>query len=72
MSLDFMSKTRKSKSTPFSQSMFSENHVFCKKKSMSVYGLMSLILDFKLTQENDDLLSSREKQIFTTHCALAY
>ena len=56
-----MSKTRKSKSTTFSQSIFSENHVFCKQKRMSVYGLVSLILDFKLTQENDDRLSSREK-----------
>ena len=28
------------------------------------YGSASLVSDFKLTQENDDLLSSRHKQIF--------
>ena len=31
---------------------------------MAVYGRESLASDFKLTWENDDLLSSRHKQIF--------
>ena len=31
---------------------------------MAVYGRESLVSDFKLAWENDDLLSSRHKQIF--------
>ena len=41
--------------------LFSENHVFRKQKRTAVYGLVPLALDFKLTRENDDLLSSRYK-----------
>ena len=41
--------------------LFSENYIFCKQKRMAVYGLASLVSDFKLTWENDDLLSSRHK-----------
>ena len=44
--------------------LFSKNHIFCKQKRMAVYGRESLASDFKLTWENDDLLSSRHKQIF--------
>ena len=46
------------------KSLFSEDHIFCKQKRAAVYGCRSLVLDFKLTRENDDLLSSRHKFIF--------
>ena len=46
------------------KSLFSENHIFRKQKRTAVYGCGSLVLDFKLTPENDDLLSSRHKYIF--------
>ena len=41
--------------------LFSENHIFRKQKRTAVYGRTSLVLDFKLNWENDDLLSSRNK-----------
>ena len=44
--------------------LFSENHVFRKQKRTAClwsYGRASLVSDFKLTRENDDLLSSRHK-----------
>ena len=39
--------------------LFSENHIFRKQTRLAVYGCASLVSDFKLTRENDDLLSSR-------------
>ena len=42
--------------------LFSENHVFCKQRKTTClwsYGCASLILDFKLTRENDDLFFER-------------
>ena len=39
--------------------LFSENHIFRKQKRTAVYGPASVVLDFKLTRENDDLLSLR-------------
>ena len=44
--------------------LFSEEHTFCKQKRTVVYGRASLVSGFQLTWENDDLLSSRHKQIF--------
>ena len=44
--------------------LFSENHVFRKQKRTAVYGVHSFgfsVSDFKLTWENDDLLSLRHK-----------
>ena len=44
--------------------LFSENHVFRKQKRTAClwsYGRASLVSDFKLTRENDGLLSSRHK-----------
>ena len=38
--------------------LFSENHIFRKQIRMTVYGRPSLVLDFKLTWKNDDLLPS--------------
>ena len=39
--------------------LFSENHIFRKQTRTAVYGSAPLVSDFKLTRENDDLLSSR-------------
>ena len=44
--------------------LFSENHIFRKSKRIADYRRASLVSDFKFTQENDGLLSSRHKQIF--------
>ena len=41
--------------------LFSENQIFRKQKRTAVYGRVSLVSDFKLTRENDDLLSLRQK-----------
>ena len=41
--------------------LFSKNHIFRKQKRMAAYGRASLVSDFKLTPENDDLLSPRHK-----------
>ena len=41
--------------------LFSEKHIFRKQKRTGVYLRASVFLDFKLTRENDDLLSSRHK-----------
>ena len=41
--------------------LFSEEHIFRKQKRMDVYGRASLVSGFQLNQENDDLLSSRQK-----------
>ena len=41
--------------------LFSEEHTFCKQKRTVVYGRASLVSGSQLTQENDDLLSSRHK-----------
>ena len=41
--------------------LFSKNHIFRKQQRTAVYGRASLVSDFKLTRENDDLLSSRHK-----------
>ena len=41
--------------------LFSENHTFRKQKKTAVYGRTSLVLEFKLTQKNDDLLILRHK-----------
>ena len=41
--------------------LFSEKHLIRKKKRTTVYGRTSVVLDFKLTRENDDLLSLRHK-----------
>ena len=41
--------------------LFSKTHAFRKQKRTAVYGRASLILDFKLTRENDDLLFPRHK-----------
>ena len=46
------------------KSLFSENHIFYKQKRMTVYRRASIVLDFKLTRENDYLLFSRDKYIF--------
>ena len=40
---------------------FSKNPIFRKQKRTTVYGLASLLSDFKLTQKNDDMLFSRHK-----------
>ena len=40
------------------------SNIFHKQKRMVVYGRTSLLLDFKLTRENDDLFSSRYKNFF--------
>ena len=40
--------------------LFFENHIFRKQKRTAVYGRASLVSDFKLTRENDDLLFSRQ------------
>ena len=40
---------------------FSKNPIFQKQKRTAVYGLASLVSDFKLTQKNDDMLFSRHK-----------
>ena len=42
----------------FNLFLFSENHIFRKQKRTAVYGRASLVLDFELTGENDDLLPS--------------
>ena len=47
-----------------SKSLLSEYHIFHKQKRMAVYGCASIVLDFKLTRENDYLLFSRGKLIF--------
>ena len=41
--------------------LLSKNHIFVKQKRTAVYGRASLVSDFKLTWENDDLLSPRHK-----------
>ena len=41
------------------QILFSEKHILRKQKRTAVYGRASLVSDFKLTRENDDLLYSR-------------
>ena len=41
--------------------LFSEKHIFRKQKRTVVYGRASLVSDFKLMQESNDLLSSRHK-----------
>ena len=41
--------------------LFSEKHIFRKQKKTPVYGRAFVVSDFKLTRENDDLLSSRHK-----------
>ena len=41
--------------------LFSEKYIFCKQNRTAVYGRASLVLGFKLTGKNDDLLSSRYK-----------
>ena len=41
--------------------LFPKSHIFRKQKRTGVCGSESLISDFKLTRENDDLLSSRDK-----------
>ena len=41
--------------------LFSKTHIFCKRKRTAVYGRSSLVLDFKLTWQSDDLLSLRHK-----------
>ena len=43
--------------------LFLENRIFRKQKRTTVYRHSSLVLDFKLIRENDDLLSSRHKQV---------
>ena len=43
---------------------FPKNIFFCKQKRTDVYGRASLVLGFQLNRENDDLLSSRHKEIF--------
>ena len=40
---------------------FPKNPIFRKQKRTTVYGLASLLSDFKLTQKNDDMLFSRHK-----------
>ena len=53
--------------------LFSKKHIFCKQKRMAVYGCMSLVSDFKLTQENDAMLSFRHRYIFVVpHPAQEY
>ena len=44
--------------------LLSKNHIFVTQKRTAVYGRASLVSDFKLTWENDDLLSPRHKEIF--------
>ena len=44
--------------------LFSEEHIFRKQQRTVVYGRASLVSGFQLTRRNDDLLSSRHKQIF--------
>ena len=39
--------------------LFYEKHIFRKQKRTAVYGRASVVSDFKLTWENDDLFSSR-------------
>ena len=44
--------------------LFSENHVFCKQKRTAClwsYGRASLVSNFKLTRENDDLFFKTNK-----------
>ena len=41
-----------------------KKRIFCKQNRIPVYGRTSLVSDFKLTRENDDLQSSRYKYIF--------
>ena len=41
--------------------LFSEKNIHRKQKRAAVYRRASLVLDFKLTRENDDLLSPRYK-----------
>ena len=43
--------------------LFSEEHIFRKQNRTVVYGRASLVSGFQLTRGNDDLLSSRHKQI---------
>ena len=43
---------------------FSENHIFRKHKRADAYRRASIVLNFKLIRENNDLLSLRHKQIF--------
>ena len=44
--------------------LFSKTDIFRKQKRMAFYGCTSLVLNFKFIWENDDLLSSRHRQIF--------
>ena len=44
--------------------LFSEKYIFRKQKRAAVSRHASLVLDFKLTRENDDLLYSRHREIF--------
>ena len=44
--------------------LFSESHICRKQKRTAVYWRASLVSDFKLNRENDDLLSSRHKCFF--------
>ena len=44
--------------------LFFEKHVFRKQKRTAAYGRTSLVSDFKLICEKDDVLSSRHKWIF--------
>ena len=46
---------------------FSKKHIFLKQKKLAVCGHVSLVLDFKLTQENDDLLSLRHEYMLRYH-----
>ena len=41
--------------------LISKKLIFCKQERTGDYGRASLVSGFKLTQENDDLLSSRHK-----------
>ena len=41
--------------------LFFEKKILRKQKRAAVYRRASLVLDFKLTRENDDLLSPRYK-----------
>lgn len=43
---------------------FSENNIFRKHKRADAYRRASIVLNFKLIRENNDLLSLRHKQIF--------
>ena len=48
----------------FTSNFCFEKRIFYKQNRMTVYGRASLVPDFKLTRENNNLLSSRYKLIF--------